>query len=230
MNISKEVFAVHIPNMEAFKMSPDEVTVFDWLLFKSAYYGHSDFYSTYEDISARLNINRHRLNVIVKRFKEAEIVSVSQGWSDKRKVTYFTLSYLNLLERLPMFIKPDTEVFNRYVERISKHQQERENKILKLDTDEEAKAVQSVVNLIGKIFHEFNFTGINCDLNETTEKMLNKLSKSYTLAEIQLAFVHFCEDIFYKRISPTHPIIYFAKVDKITRKFEVVEHYLNKGK
>ena len=99
--MNKTPLAINFSRFQAYRLAPDEVALFEFLLFKQSYYGIGMyFYYSKNKIEEELKIGRRRLKAIIEMFEEIGILYsvVEQEGTTNNKTTYFKIDFDRLDE------------------------------------------------------------------------------------------------------------------------------------
>ena len=102
----------------AYLIPPDEIVLFEFLLYKQNYFGVSSYYYfSKRKMEDELKIGRKRLNAILKDFQDMGFLSVEIGLetTTNNSTTYFKIDFKQLAKDdvLSKLINKDCEYYNK---------------------------------------------------------------------------------------------------------------------
>lgn len=109
---------LNVIRFSKYKLSPDEMTIFDWLINKQEAFKHEPFFYQFRRIEEETRIKKDRFNTIIGKFcLQGFLKIVSKGDPRvKAKVNYFFVDFNEVIKALPSIIDKDKdpEYFKSY--------------------------------------------------------------------------------------------------------------------
>lgn len=117
--MNKTPLAINFGRFQAYRLAPDEVALFEFLLFKQCHFDpYSYFYHSQRRLISDLKIKRSRLEKIIDTFEQMGFLKteVREEGKTNNQVTYFMVDF-GILEKdgiLSQIIEKDSELYNDY--------------------------------------------------------------------------------------------------------------------
>ena len=92
-------YCTNIINAQHYKLKPDEMLFFEWLLVKYEAFGCKEFYYSLARIEKETRIARRRHEAIIKKFSEMQFLACQvkpPALADKGRVMYYNLDLRSL--------------------------------------------------------------------------------------------------------------------------------------
>lgn len=123
--MNKTPLAINFSRFQAYRLAPDEVVLFEKLLFKQYNFGGNCFYYTGEAIESETRIKRRRVEAILYKFEELGFLDcvkiVKRNGSSKAK--HFKVNFEILLEEdvLSEIIDKESDYYKEFREFIHEY-------------------------------------------------------------------------------------------------------------
>lgn len=117
--MNKTPLAINLSRFQAYRLAPDEVALFEFLIFKQGHFDpYNYFYHSQRRLISDLKIKRSRLEKIIETFVKMGFLKteVREEGKTNNQVTYFMVDF-GILEKdgiLSQIIEKDSELYNDF--------------------------------------------------------------------------------------------------------------------
>ncbi len=248
INAPEIPLCTNIIRLQSYRLSPDEVVLFDWLIVKQVAFKYQDFHYSQARIEEETRVKRTRQNVIFTLFKEMGFLysQVRENRETRGRVNFFRVDFDVLSDKdvLCEIINAQAPIFKDFIEYMKylsteqrKSVREQKNKpvsgissdrIYKLLNDmyEKRRIMYNKGDLTGKK-PEWGKSASQLQRNKHIERRLDRLSQLYDDNTICNAFTAYTDSVLKEEKKPENFMNYFLSYDGTSDSFSVFEYYLN---
>lgn len=247
LNTPEIPLCVNIFRLQTYRLTPDEVVLFDWLVVKQISFKYKEFHYSQARIEVETRIKRSRQEAILKRFQALRflLVTVRVNEVTHGQVRYYKVDFELLTEEevLKEIVYPDVQVLRSFVPYMRFHAEEQKKAHKTPDEREfDAYEVDWIYNWMNEMYEQRRIVynesqqlykrpgklreAIQLPRGQIIDRMLARLVGRYGVETIYPVFVYYADDWLACEESSTNIMYHFLSYNGLDDVFTVFEYFL----